>query len=230
MKMSITTTALAFLLGVPTYALQSQDKEKDKPAPQQEPRKQEPDRDRQLDNRQPDKRQPDRERAPDARQDPKTQPRSDKDREKQDRDRAQQQDRERQDRERAQGQSREQRASESSRDNRYRVPSENNETQSARNSGGHGRRIPDKRFRSSFGSEHTFHLQRGGGASTGSGGRVQDGEGERFQYGGYWFEYTEVWPGDWGYDDDFYIDYVDGDYYLYDERHPGIRILVIVVQ
>jgi hypothetical protein len=59
---------------------------------------------------------------------------------------------------------------------------------------------------------------------------VQGGEGQRFQYGGYWFEYTEAWPGDWGYDDDFYIDYIDDDYYLYDERHPGIRILVIVAE
>jgi len=50
------------------------------------------------------------------------------------------------------------------------------------------------------------------------------------QYGGYWFEYTDAWPDDWGYDDDFYIDYIDDDYYLYNRRHPGMRILVIVVE
>jgi hypothetical protein len=224
MKLVITTTALAFFLGVPTYALQSQDKDKDKPAPQDEPRRQDkPESDK---DRQPDKRQPDRERPPDTRQDPKAQQQSDKDREKQDRDRAQQQDRERQERDRAQGQDREQRAPEQPRDNRNRVQSQNNDRQSTRSSGGHGRHIPDDRFRASFGRQHTFHLQHG--ASRGGGG-VQGGEGQRFQYGGYWFEYTEAWPGDWSYDDDFYIDYVDDDYYLYDERHPGIRILVIVV-
>ena len=229
MKLLMTTTALAFFLGFPAYALQSWDKDKEKPAPQEEPRRQdkpEPGRNKDQD-RQPDKRQPDRERAPDARQDPKAQQQSDKDREKQERDRAQQQDRERQDRARAQSQDREQRAPEQSRDHRNRVQSGNDQGQSARNSGGHGRRIPDDRFRASFGPEHTFHLQRGGGSRSGVG-RVQGGEGQRFQYGGYWFEYTEAWPGDWSYDDDFYIDYADDDYYLYDERHPGIRILVIV--
>lgn len=81
--------------------------------------------------------------------------------------------------------------------------------------------FPNDRFRSSFGREHSFHVQRGGGGGGGD---------QRFQYGGYWFEYTDAWPDDWGYDDNFYIDYVDDDYYLYDRRHPGVRILVIVVE
>ena len=94
--------------------------------------------------------------------------------------------------------------------------------QSARQNGGRGRHIPEDRYRSSFGREHTFHVQRGG--SNGGGG------GQRFQYGGYWFEYADAWPGDWGYEDDFYIDYVGDDYYLYDLNHPGMRILVIVIE
>jgi hypothetical protein len=107
------------------------------------------------------------------------------------------------------------------------VQSQNRDQQSAHASGRQGRRIPDDRFRASFGHEHTFHIQR---ASSG-GGNVGGGEGQRFQYGGYWFEYTEAWPGDWSYDnDDYYIDYIDDDYYLYDLRHPGMRILVIVVE
>ena len=91
--------------------------------------------------------------------------------------------------------------------------------------GQRGRRIPEDRFRTSFGREHTFHIQGGGG-----GGR-QRGEDRRFQYGGYWFEYAEAWPSDWDYDDDdYYIDYTGDDYYLYDSRHPGMRILVIIVE
>jgi hypothetical protein len=47
--------------------------------------------------------------------------------------------------------------------------------------------------------------------------------------GGYWFEYTDPWPGDWSYDDDVYVDEIDGEYYLIDPVHPGIRVFVIVV-
>jgi len=36
---------------------------------------------------------------------------------------------------------------------------------------------------------------------------------------------------DWSYDDDdYYVDYIDDENYLYDVRHPGMRILVIVVE
>ena len=46
----------------------------------------------------------------------------------------------------------------------------------------------------------------------------------RFQYGGYWFGYNESWPFGWGYADDFYVEYVDGFYYMYNVRRPGIHI------
>lgn len=76
-----------------------------------------------------------------------------------------------------------------------------------------GRRIPDERFRASFGSQHHF--------------RVERRSDRRFQFGGFWFAYTD-WPGGWDYNDDFYVDDLEGAYYLYDLRHPGVRILVIV--
>jgi hypothetical protein len=236
MKLVIMRVALCLLLGTSVYALQRQDQERDKPAPQDEPRKQDkPDKDRDKDrDRQPDKRQTDRERS----QEPKPQQERDRDREQQNRDRAQQQerdrqsraqpDRERQDRDRAQGQDRDRRSPDAQREDRNRAQSQDRERQSASTNGQRGRRIPDDHFRSTFGREHTFHIQRG---RSGGGGAVQRGEGQRFQYGGYWFEYTEPWPGDWSYDDDdYYIDYIDDDYYLYDRRHPGMRILVIVVE
>lgn len=108
---------------------------------------------------------------------------------------------------------------------RDRAQNQDRDRQSERDSGRHGHRIPDDRFRASFGREHTFHVRRGG-----SGGGGQVGEGQRFQYGGYWFEYGEPWPGEWSYDDDFYVDSFDDDYYLYDVRYPRERILIIVVE
>jgi hypothetical protein len=46
----------------------------------------------------------------------------------------------------------------------------------------------------------------------------------RFQYGGYWFGYNQEWPDGWGYDDDCYVVYEGGAYYMYNLRHPGIHI------
>ncbi len=151
---------------------------------------------------------------------PKEQPRKEEPRKQDqpDRDRNRpEQDRDRQDRDRTRDQQRNQ----PQRDDRNRIQAQERGEHSGRQSAGRGRRIPDDRFRSSFGREHSFHVQRGGGGGGGD---------QRFQYGGDWFEYTDAWPDDWGYDDNFYIDYVDDDYYLYDRRHPGVRILVIVVE
>ena len=78
---------------------------------------------------------------------------------------------------------------------------------------GHGR-IPDDRFRSSFGREHHF--------------RVGHFDNRRFQYGGYWFSFNEGWPVGWAYSDDFYIDFIDGQYYLIDLSHPGVQLLLVV--
>jgi DNA mismatch repair ATPase MutL len=78
---------------------------------------------------------------------------------------------------------------------------------------GHGR-IPDDRFRASFGREHHF--------------RVEHVDNRRFHYGGYWFTFNDEWPAAWLYTDDFYIDYVDGQYYLIDLTHPGIQLLLVV--
>ena len=46
----------------------------------------------------------------------------------------------------------------------------------------------------------------------------------RFQYSGYWFGYNEPWPSGWGYNDDVYVEYVGGAYYMYNRRHPGFHI------
>jgi hypothetical protein len=82
------------------------------------------------------------------------------------------------------------------------------------NNGNHYGRIPDDHFRANFGRSHVFRV----GSP-----RFVDGY-YRFQYGGYWFGYNERWPSPWNYNDDIYIDYVGGAYYMYNPSHPGIHI------
>jgi len=46
----------------------------------------------------------------------------------------------------------------------------------------------------------------------------------RFQYGGYSFGYNQAWPAGWGYNDNFYVEYTDGNHYMYDLMYPGMYI------
>jgi flagellar motor protein MotB len=82
-----------------------------------------------------------------------------------------------------------------------------------------GGRIPDDKFRAHFGRQHTFKVQK----NTIVGGQP------RFQYGGYSFTLVDAWPAEWAYTDDCYVDYVDGEYFLFDVLHPGVRIALVVV-
>jgi hypothetical protein len=91
--------------------------------------------------------------------------------------------------------------------------------QATRAGAAQGQRIPDEKFRSHFGRQHTFRVQKT---------VIVEGQ-PRFQYGGYWFSLANPWPGDWAYTDDCYVDYVDGEYVLIDLLHPGMQIAVIVV-
>ncbi len=81
--------------------------------------------------------------------------------------------------------------------------------------GAHGS-IPEARFHASFGSGHTFHVNRSEFAN-GSG---------RFQYGGYWFNALNPWPVGWLYSDAVYVDYLNGGYFLCDPIHPGVYISI----
>jgi hypothetical protein len=83
---------------------------------------------------------------------------------------------------------------------------------------GKGGHIPDDKFRAHFGREHHFNAR-----TVIVRGRPQ------FQYGGYTFELVDPWPADWAYGDDCYVDYIDGDYYLIDLFHPGVRLVLFVV-
>jgi hypothetical protein len=83
---------------------------------------------------------------------------------------------------------------------------------------GKGGHIPDNQFHAHFGRSHTFRAQT----------VIVAGQ-PQFQYSGYSFELVDAWPADWAYTDDCYIDYIDGEYFLFDLLHPGIRIAVFVV-
>jgi hypothetical protein len=85
---------------------------------------------------------------------------------------------------------------------------------------GRGQRIPEDRFRTSFGREHHFHVDRT---------RIINQSQPEFAYSGYTFQLAQPWPAGWSYDDDCYVDYVDNNYYLYDVNHPGMRIVIFVI-
>jgi hypothetical protein len=80
-------------------------------------------------------------------------------------------------------------------------------------------RIPDDRFRSNFGREHTFVINE----------PVLVGGFSRFQYGGFWFGFENPWPVGWYYTDNVYVDYIDGGYYLINPYYPGARVGISVV-
>jgi hypothetical protein len=81
--------------------------------------------------------------------------------------------------------------------------------------GGH---IPDEKFHANFGREHRFKMQRP---------TVVEGR-PTFQYSGYSFVLVDAWPMEWAYTDDCYIDYIDGEYFLFDLAHPGVRLAIVV--
>jgi hypothetical protein len=78
--------------------------------------------------------------------------------------------------------------------------------------------IPDDKFRAHFGHGHTFTART----------VIVEGR-PQFQYGGYSFQFVDAWPVGWAYTDDCYIDYIDGEYFLFDLLHPGVRVAVFVV-
>jgi len=105
-------------------------------------------------------------------------------------------------------------------DNDHRAV-QGNDRDRNQNTGNRGRRIPDDQFRSHFGREHRFHVERD---------RVVNVSQPVVVYGGYSFQLVDAWPSDWSYNDDCYIDYIDGEYFLFDVLHPGIRIAVFIVE
>lgn len=80
--------------------------------------------------------------------------------------------------------------------------------------------IPDNRFRANFGRQHSFKVSR----------PIVVNNRQTILYGGYNFVLVDAWPAAWAYTDDVYIDYIDGDYFLFDLLHPWMRIALFVVE
>jgi len=78
--------------------------------------------------------------------------------------------------------------------------------------GNGGGRIPDDRFKASFGREHSFHVSRG------------DYDNHRFQYGGYYFGFVDPWPSNWLYTQNVYVIDINGVYYLCNPAYPGVTL------
>ena len=118
---------------------------------------------------------------------------------------------------------REQRPAEQQRpmDNNNRRAQDINRDQNQHRAADRGRHIPDDQFRSHFGREHHFHVQRT---------QIVNVSQPVVVYGGYSFQLVDPWPAEWAFDDDCYIDEIDGEYFLFDALHPGIRIAVFIVE
>jgi hypothetical protein len=85
-----------------------------------------------------------------------------------------------------------------------------------RAAGNRNGRIPDDRYKATFGSEHTFHVSQG------------DYGNRSFQYGGYSFGFVGAWPTNWLYTQNVYVIEIDGVYYLCNPMYPGINIALSV--
>jgi hypothetical protein len=220
MKLAISTALLVLLGALPAYAWQQPDQDK-KPA-QEEPKKQEPEKQKpQAQEKQQQEKQ--------DKQQVKQQEKQQKDDQKQANQKQEQKQQKEQADQTKQNQKAQQQAAKqqqqtdkdrakqdkASQQQAQRAQQEQN-NQAQRDGGGrNARRISDADFHAHFGRAHTFHVDRRNNG--------------RFQYGGYSFELSEPWPEVWSYGDDVYVDDIDGEYYLIDPVHPGIRILVIVV-
>ena len=84
-----------------------------------------------------------------------------------------------------------------------------------------GKRIPDEKFRASFGRQRTFHVQRT---------QIVNHPQPTIVYAGYSFVFVDPWPVMWGFDDPVFIDFVDDEYFLFDPLYPGVRVALVVVE
>jgi hypothetical protein len=94
---------------------------------------------------------------------------------------------------------------------------EKNPEQTQRAAGNHGGRIPEDRYRASFGREHSFRVRQDDYSRD-----------RRFQYGGYWFGFVDAWPSNWLYTEDVFVVEIDGVYYLCNPMYPGINVTLSI--
>jgi hypothetical protein len=75
------------------------------------------------------------------------------------------------------------------------------------------RRIEPETFRRSFGKEHTFRIKEGN---------------SRFRQSGYDFRLVDPWPQNWTYDQDVYVEMVNGTYFLCNTANPGVNVQIMI--
>jgi hypothetical protein len=197
--MKLIFSAALLALFLAMPAFALQEPDKDKPPQQEEPKKEEPKKE------EPKKQEPDRQQPQEKEKQQQQQDKAQADKAKQTDKQEQQADKDRS----KQDKTAQEHAQQVQRDEHGNV------VQAQRDGGGNGgRTIKETDFRAHFGREHAF--------------RVARRDDRRFNYGGYWFVYNDPWPAGWSYSDEVYVDEIDGQYYLIDPVHPGIRLTVIV--
>lgn len=210
LKYILGATALSLLFAGTAYPQQDQEKEKDKPAQQEEkrsePAKQQPAQKQEQKTQQ--------QSAKQQQQQEKQQKNETKNEQKQTEQANQQRQEQQKQLTKQQQQEQKQQQKQQQQVAKQRQDTEQQARQDQHSDRDRGRRIPDDRFRASFGREHHFH--------------VEHADNRRFHYGGYWFTFTDAWPVGWAYTDDCYIDYIDGQYYLIDLFHPGFQLLLVI--
>ena len=191
-------TALLVLLASTTVYAQEQ--EKDKPA-QQEEKKQEP--------------AAKEHEQPKAQEQQKAQDQQKTQHQAQEQQKAKQTEKEKSDAAKQQQQAAHQQQQQAAKQQQVARQDHAQNTQAQRDGGnGNARRISEQDFHEHFGREHTF--------------RVARNDDRRFNYGGYYWVYNDPWPSGWAYTDAVYVDEIDGEYYLIDPVHPGVRLMIVV--
>jgi hypothetical protein len=212
-KLAISAALLVLLAGSSAYALQEPEKEKEKP--QQEEKKQEPERkpeEKRPEEKRPQEKPPQQEKQQTdrAKQTDKQQEDAAKHQQQAAKQQQQQTEKQRAD----QNKATQEHAQQAQHQDQHNVQQAQHENAGNNHNANAGRRIPEQNFHQHFGREHSF--------------RVARRDDRRFNYGGYWFTYNDNWPAGWSYDDDVYVDEIDGEYYLIDPVHPGLRLLIVV--
>jgi flagellar biosynthesis GTPase FlhF len=195
----ISTAVLSLTLGVAIPAYTQDKQEEEKAKPAQEEKKAKPAKQDQKNAQQQDKNNKQEEKS--AQQQDKNNKQEEKSAQQQDKNNQQEQ-------KNAQQQDRNNKQEEKNAQQQHSQP--------AQRAGG-GSRIPDDRYRANFGREHSFHVSH-----------ADYDRDRRFQYGGYWFSFVDVWPSNWQYTQDVFVVEIDGMYYLCNPMYPGINVAIDV--
>lgn len=214
MKLAIGTALFVLLASSTMYA---QDQEKEKPAPKEE-RKQEPAAKEHPATHEQQKAQQEQQKAQEQQQKAQQHQAQEKNQtkqaEKEKSDAAKHQ--EQTSKQQQQQAVKQQQVAKQQQQQQQDAPQERENAQQSQRDGGNrnARHISDEEFHQHFGREHRFHVTRS--------------EDRRFNYGGYYWVHNDPWPSDWAYTDEVYIEEVDGEYFLIDPMHPGMRLLVVL--